>query len=70
MYTYMSLRVKHPLFLSDFNDNSDLDRLSKNTQIQHVMKIRPVTAEVLHAAKQPGRHDEINSRFSQFCKHA
>jgi hypothetical protein len=31
------------------------------------MKIRPVGAELFHAAGQTDRHDEANSRFSQFC---
>jgi len=30
------------------------------------MKIRPVRAELLHA----DRHEEANSRFSQFCQSA
>ena len=32
------------------------------------MKIRTVGAELLHAEGQTDRHDEINSRFSQFCE--
>jgi len=34
------------------------------------MKIRPVAAEILHADRRTDRHDEANSRFSQFCAHA
>jgi hypothetical protein len=38
------------------------------------MKIRPVGAELLHADgradRQTKRHDEANSRFSQFCERA
>jgi len=30
------------------------------------MKIRPVGAELLHADERKYRHDEANSRFSQF----
>jgi len=30
------------------------------------MKIRPVGAELFHADGQMYRHDEANSRFSQF----
>jgi hypothetical protein len=30
------------------------------------MKIRAVGVELLHADKQTDRHDEANSRFSQF----
>ena len=32
------------------------------------MKIRPVGAESIHADGQTDRHDEANSRFSQFCE--
>jgi hypothetical protein len=34
------------------------------------MKIRPVGAELLYADGQTDRHDEANSRFSQFCERA
>jgi hypothetical protein len=34
------------------------------------MKIRPVGAELFRADGQTGRHDEANSRFSQFCERA
>jgi len=32
------------------------------------MEIRPVGAELLHEDKETDRHDEANSRFSQFCE--
>ena len=32
------------------------------------MKIRPVGAELFRAGGRRGRHDEANSRFSQFCE--
>ena len=32
------------------------------------MKIRPVGAELFHADGQADRHDEANSRLSQFCE--
>ena len=32
------------------------------------MKIHPVGAELLHADGQTDKHDEANSRFSQFCE--
>jgi len=41
---------------------------SKNPQISNLMKIRPVGTELLHADGQTVRHDEANSRFSQFCE--
>jgi hypothetical protein len=34
------------------------------------MKIRPVGAELFHAGGRADRHDEANSRFSQFCERA
>jgi hypothetical protein len=41
----------------------------KTTQISNFMKIRPVGAE-FRAGGQTDRHDEANSRFSQFCERA
>jgi hypothetical protein len=70
------LHVKYLLFLSDFNETSDfLDRFSKNAQISHLMKIRPVGAVLFHADRQTYRrekdkHDEANIRLSQFCERA
>ena len=34
------------------------------------MKIRPVGAELFRADRGTDRHDEANSRFSQFCEGA
>jgi hypothetical protein len=34
------------------------------------MKIRPVGTELLHADRRTGKHDEVNSRFSQLCEGA
>jgi len=34
------------------------------------MKIRPVGYELFHADGRTDRHDETNSRFSQFCERA
>jgi hypothetical protein len=74
---YVSLDVKYPLFLSDFNETWIFpDKFSKNNKIQNLMKIRPVGAELFHADGRTDRqtytdrHDEANSRFSQFCKGA
>jgi NADH:ubiquinone oxidoreductase subunit H len=45
-------------------------RFSKDIQISNFMKICPVEAELLHEERQTDRHDEANSRFSQFCERA
>jgi len=34
------------------------------------MKIRSVGAELFRSERRTDRHDETNSRFSQFCKSA
>jgi hypothetical protein len=41
-----------------------------NIQITDFMKIRPVGAELFHAGGETDRHDEADSRFSQFCERA
>jgi hypothetical protein len=38
--------------------------------VSNFMKIRPVGAEMFHADGRTDRHDETNSRFSQFCERA
>jgi hypothetical protein len=47
-----------------------LNTFSKNTQISNFINIRPVGAELFHADRRTDRHDEANSRFSQFCERA
>jgi hypothetical protein len=61
------LHVKFPLFLSDFNGTSICCGVfeKKNSKF---MKIRPVGAELLHADRRTGRHDEANTRISKFCE--
>jgi len=59
------------LFLSDFSETwISFNKFSKNTEIQNFMKIRPVGAELFHADGRTNRHDEAQSRFSQFCERA
>jgi len=72
---YIGLRVKYPLFLSDFNKTWIFSAdFRKNTQISNFMKIRRVGAELFRADGrtdgQTDRHDEANSRFSKFFEHA
>jgi hypothetical protein len=67
---YVGPRVQHPLFLSNFNETWNYSTVfSKNTHISNFMKIRPV-GELFHAERQTDRHDEANSRPSQFCERA
>jgi hypothetical protein len=67
---FIGLHVKYPLFLSDFNDTLIFTTFQKNTQISNFMKIRPVVAKLFHADRRTDRHDEANSRFSQFYERA
>jgi hypothetical protein len=46
------------------------DRFSENSQIPNFMKIRPVEAQLFHADGRTDRHDEANTRYSQFCENA
>jgi hypothetical protein len=62
---YIDLRVKYPLFLLDLNETLNfLNRFSKNTDVSNFMRTRSVGAELF--MRTTDRHDEVNSRFSQF----
>ena len=69
-------RVKYPLFLSDFSKTwiSSTDFRKKLKKITISIKIHPVGDELFHedtqTEGQTDRHDEANSRFSQFCERA
>jgi hypothetical protein len=67
--THGQQNIKYPLFWSDFNETwIFLGRISKNTQLPNFMKIRLQGAELFHTDRRTDRHDEANSRFSQFCE--
>jgi len=42
--------------------------LEKITKISNFIKIRSVGAELFNLDGRTDRHDETNSRFSQFCE--
>ena len=68
---YIGLHVKYCLFLADFNDSwIFFTGFPKSTQIYNFMEIRSVWAELFHAGGQTDKHEEWNSRFSQFCERA
>jgi len=65
----ISVHVKYPSFLSDFNKNLNfLGRFSKNTRISHFMKNFSLGGELFHADRRTNIHDGNNSRLSQFCE--
>jgi len=69
----VGLHVNYLLFLSYIHGTWIFSAyFSKNIQISNCIKIRPVAAALFHADwridRQTERHDEANSRFSQFGK--
>ena len=67
----VSIHVKYPLLLSDFNERKFLDRFSKNTQTLSFTESFPVGAELFHETRtdeRTERREEANSGFSQFYK--
>ena len=56
------IRVKYPLFLSDFNET--WISFSKSTQISHFIKIRPVGAALFLAGGRTDRIDEAVKSFA------
>jgi hypothetical protein len=60
---YLRPHVKHPLFLSDFNERWNfLDISSKYTQISNFMNIRPVGDEMFSCGRT-NRQNEANNRL-------
>ena len=62
------IHVKYPLFLSDFSETWIFSSFSKNIQILNFVKICRMRAGLFHADGRTDRHDNGNSRFSQFCE--
>jgi len=63
---YIGLHAKYPLFLSDFNVP-----LIFCTSIRKTLRYQTLSkSELFHAHRQTGRHDESDSRFSQFRERA
>ena len=56
---YTALHAKHLSFLSDFNENSFLDRFSKHTLIPNLKKIHPSWAQLFHADGQTDRQTDV-----------
>jgi hypothetical protein len=67
---YVGLYVKYRYCCRILNKLEFSRQFSINPQISNFMKIRPVGAELFHAHGRTDRHDDDNSRFSQFCERA
>jgi len=65
------LHVKCLLLASKFNEICIIAyTFPNNTQIQNFMRILPVGIGLFHADGRTDRHDETNSRLSQYCERA
>jgi hypothetical protein len=58
------------LFLSILVKLEFSRQIFENPQISNFMKIRTVGVTLFHAGGQTDKHDEANSRFSQFSERA
>jgi hypothetical protein len=59
----------YPLFLSDFNENLIFFRDFRKIRKYKISRKSPIESRVVLCGRTD-RHDEANSRFSQFCERA
>jgi len=68
---YVCLQVKYTSLLSDFKENGIFSTgFSKRTQTHNFIEMRPLGSGFFLAGERTERHDEANSRFSQFFQKA
>jgi len=60
-FTVVVIFMKLEFFSTDFR---------KILKKSNFIKIRPVGTKLFHADRRTDRHDDANSRFSQFCESA
>jgi hypothetical protein len=69
--TYVGLHVKYLLFSSDFNQTWIFSRFLEILKYQVSLKSDQCEPNIsIRPDRQTDKHDEANSRFSQFCEHA
>ena len=60
------LHVKHPLYLSDFNETWISSTYFQKTQISNFIRIRPIRAELFHAGGQKDRRTVLTKLIVAF----
>ena len=68
---YMCLHEKYPACLSDFWETWIFSADLRKTSIYKISwkcEMCPAKTEPIHADGRSYRHDEVNTRFSQFCE--
>ena len=61
------VHVKYPLFLSDFNRTSIFSKEFRN-ELEYQITSKSIQGEPSCSCGRTDRHDEANTRFSQFCE--
>ena len=67
---YIGLHEKYPLFQQDFNESCRQIFKKHSNDISNFMKIPLGGAELFLVDGRTDRHDEANTRFSQYCERA